>query len=255
MGIPPGWINYSISKTAPNGSWHRLERGEIPLDTNFYTKFSQDLHDSLRWKDFYRAQRAKISELPVETPPVPTLDAKWLFHDMMRSSAAPDPWMFPALRRLKASGHYILAACSNTIIFPEGHELAPRANGTEDHPVKSIFDVFVSSAHVGLRKPDPRIYHLALLKVDEYARAHADTTKGKVLGWKDGIESGDVVFLDDIGENLKAARKEGFRTIKVNLGRTYEAVGELERITGLALAGEHPKISTKPKVNGGNPKI
>ena len=46
----------------------------------------------------------------------------------------------------------------------------------------SIFDVFVSSAHVGIRKPDPRIYHLALEKVDEFARTNAESTRGKALG-------------------------------------------------------------------------
>ena len=35
-----------------------------------------------------------------------------------------------------------------------------------------------------------------------------------------GRGAGDeVVFLDDIGENLKAARERGFGTIKVDLGR------------------------------------
>jgi FMN phosphatase YigB (HAD superfamily) len=50
-----------------------------------------------------------------------------------------------------------------------------------------------------------------------------------------------MVFLDDIGENLKAARKAGMRTIKVNLGRSREAVKELEKITGMKLSGDVEK--------------
>jgi len=63
------------------------------------------------------------------------------------------------------------------------------------------------------------------------------------------------VFLDDIGENLKEARKQGFGTIKVPLGKAYEAVEELEKVTGLQLEGDHPKIPIKPKLRGSKAKI
>ena len=41
------------------------------------------------------------------------------------------------------------------------------------------------------------------------------------------MRGGDVLFLDDIGENCRMAREVGMRTIKVQLGRTEEAVREL----------------------------
>jgi FMN phosphatase YigB (HAD superfamily) len=143
--------------------------------------------------------------------------------------------MYPALLALKSSGKYILAALSNTVIFPPTH---PYANAVGDL-VRGIFDVFISSAHVGLRKPDPKIYELAVKEVDSYARK-----KGG-----EGVNAADILFLDDIGENLKAAKKAGFETVKVNLGRTFEAVDELERITGLKLAGDHPRIAVEPKIS------
>lgn len=250
LGIPPGWVNYSISKTSPNGFWHRLERGEIPLDTAFIEGFSKDLHSPELWQAFYKDQRAKDPRLPENTPPVPGLDADFLFNDMMSSAVSPDPWVYPALKKLKASGKYIVAALSNTVIFPPGHKLH-RPNLASD-PIRSIFDVFISSAHVGLRKPDPRIYELAVQEVDKFARENKDSSRGEELGWKDGVKPGDVLFLDDIGQNLKAASKSGFRTIKVNLGRAFEAVEELEGVTGLALAGDHPKIPIKPKIKSSN---
>ncbi|KAI0016540.1 HAD-like protein [Xylariomycetidae sp. FL0641] len=253
LGIPPGWINYSISKTSPNGWWHRLERGEVPLDDTFYAGFSSDLHDESRWRSFYSAQQAKNPSLPKETPPVPSMDAKWLFNDMMNVSTAPDPWMYPALRKLHESGRFILAAISNTVIFPAGHPLY-RANFFDD-PVRSLFDVFVSSAHVGLRKPDPRMYQHTLREVDKYAKAHSDSEKGRALGWREGVKPEEVVFLDDIGENLKGGKKMGFRTVKVPLGKAYEAVDELEAITGLKLAGDHPRIPIEPKVGPVKAKI
>ncbi|KAK4188025.1 putative hydrolase, partial [Podospora australis] len=253
LGIPPGWVNYSLSKTAPNGFWHRLERGDILLDAAFFEGFNQDLHDPVRWKAFYQAQQAKNPSLPKEIPPVPKLDGEWLFNDMMFSSRAPDPWMFPALQKLRESGKFIVAALSNTIIFPKGHELYQ-----EDYfsgPLRGLFDVFVSSAHVGLRKPDPKIYQHALQKVDGFARANANTERGKAAGWAEGVKAEDVVFLDDIGENLKAAKQAGFGTIKAPLGKAFEAVEELENITGLSLAGDHPKIPIKPNFKGSKSKL
>lgn len=128
LGIPPGWVNYSISRTAPSGFWHRLETGSIPMDAGFFEGFNRDLHDPARWEAFYQAQRARrdpsLPPLPKETPPVPQLDGEWLFHDMMTAARAPDPWMYPALKALKASGRYVVAALSNTVIFP------PRATST-----------------------------------------------------------------------------------------------------------------------------
>ncbi|KAB5525710.1 haloacid dehalogenase-like hydrolase [Coniochaeta sp. 2T2.1] len=243
--IPPGWINYSISRTAPNGFWHKLETGQIPMDKHYFAGFNADLHDEGRWKAFYTAQQAKNPSLPKEIPPLPKIDGEFLFFDMMAASQAPDPWMYPALKKLKADGRFILAALSNTVIFPPEHPYSQKE--FLDDPVRSLFDVFVSSAHVGLRKPDPSIYEMALEKVDEYARKNADTVRGRQNGWGNGVKADEVLFLDDIGENLKAGKKAGFRTFKVSLGRAYEAVEELERVTGLKLEGGHPKVPVELK--------
>lgn len=243
LGIPPGWVNYSLQKSSPNGFWHRLEIGQIPLDEAFYDGFSKDLHNPDLWESFYQSQRAKNPTLPKELPPVPKLDAEWLFTDMMSAAADPDPWMFPALQNLKSSGKYIVAALSNTVIFPPGHSLH-RPDLSND-PVRGLFDVFVSSAHVGLRKPDPKIYQHAVREVDQFARQNASSHRGRQLGWGAGVKAGEILFLDDIGANLKGAKQAGFRTIKVNLGRSFEAVAELEQVTGLKLAGPHPKVAIK----------
>ena len=251
LGIPPGWVNFSISNSAPNGFWHRLERGAIPMDAAFFAGFNRDLHDVVRWEAFYHTQREKNPHLglPVRVPTVPEIDGERLFNEMMRSSQGPDPWMFPALKSLKASGKYIIAALSNTVIFPPGHDLY--TENPADGPVRRIFDIFISSAHVGLRKPDPEIYKLALDMVSNFAtqRAAVDDN-AKRLGWGEGVQAGEILFLDDIGENLRAAKSLGFQTIKVHLGQAFEAVDELERVTGLKLAGDHPKIPSKLSMKG-----
>jgi FMN phosphatase YigB (HAD superfamily) len=75
------------------------------------------------------------------------------------------------------------------------------------------------------------------------------------LGWAVGVRAEEVVFLDDIGENLKAAKAVGFGTIRVPLGRAYEAVEVLEGVTGLKLAGDHPKVPIEPNYKGSKAKI
>lgn len=252
-GIPPGWVNYSISKTSPNGFWHRLERGEILLDDGFYKGFSDDLHDQGRWEAFYKQQAVKNPKLSKEVPRLPSVDAEWLFNEMMTAADHPDPWMHPALLNLRASGKYILAALSNTTIFPPGHKL--HRENFFDEPTRRLFDIFISSAHVGIRKPDPKMYEFALDQVNKYAKGNAKMPKNKGLGWEDGVQPDDIVFLDDIGQNLKEARRQGFRTIKVDLGKAFKAVDELEKVTGLKLAGDHPRIPIEPKITEPKAKI
>jgi FMN phosphatase YigB (HAD superfamily) len=162
---------------------------------------------------------------------------------MMRYSRAPDPWMWPALKALKGSGKYILAALSNTIIIPPEHDHQFASLPPSDD-VRAIFDIFISSAHVGMRKPNEDIYLHALSAVDQHAREHAKTA-GRA-DWAEGVRPSEVLFLDDIGENLKMGKQVGFQTIKVHLGRVFEAVDALEEVTGLPLAGDHPRVPVKP---------
>lgn len=114
---------------------------------------------------------------------------------------------------------------SNTSIFPQGHEF----NEKREDDVREVFEVFVSSAHVGMRKPDREIYEF--------------TEKALREKWPEaGIESGDIVFFDDIGENLKMGKKVGWRTVKVWLGKTEDTVKTLEEITGEKLREERAKL-------------
>ena len=77
----------------------------------------------------------------------------------------------------------------------------------------SCFDVVVESSVVGVRKPEPRFYELALEQL--------------------GVAAADSVFLDDLGVNLKPARAMGMRTIKVT--DPAVALAELSEVTGLDL--------------------
>ena len=176
----------------------------------------------------------------------------------MGAARTPDPHIWPAVLRLRAERKDLLVgALSNTVPFPPDHELArgpdmsapPDAaaaadertivakekagegsgQGAEDGSVAgngrdlaAYFDVFVASAREGLRKPEPRIYELAVRRLDA-----SDRRRGG-----DGVSAAEVVFLDDIGANLKPAREMGMQTVLVRIDDTAAAVRELERIIG-----------------------
>jgi len=191
-------------------------------------------------------------------PEVASIDAKEMFWNMMRTARSPDPYMYPALKKLKQSGKFIIAALSNTIAFPPGirdekgalflsgikvkeikaleigspEDGAGGGIGDEREDIRGLFDVFVSSAHVGMRKPEKRIYDLAISEVQRV---------GKEKGVE--VQAEEITFLDDIGGNLKAARQAGLGTIKVTLGRSKDAVRELEKVVGMSLLrGEDSKL-------------
>ncbi|KAJ1825639.1 hypothetical protein LPJ70_007957, partial [Coemansia sp. RSA 2708] len=79
-----------------------------------------------------------------------------------------------------------------------------------DEIFQALFDEFVESSVVGLRKPDARFYLHAcnLLEV--------------------GPE--EVVFLDDIGKNLRAADRLGMTAVQVEIGREQQAVDAVKKL-------------------------
>lgn len=56
------------------------------------------------------------------------------------------------------------------------------------------FDVVVYSAEVGLRKPDPKIFHLLLNKLD--------------------AQPEETIFVDDFSENIRAAQALGMNSVQ-----------------------------------------
>jgi putative hydrolase of the HAD superfamily len=88
--------------------------------------------------------------------------------------------------------------------------------------VDRLFDTVVDSCEVGVRKPDPRIYHLALER----------------LG---GVAPRDAVLLDDFEVNLAGARAVGLHTVHVG-DDTDAALADLERLLTSPVAGQHPDV-------------
>jgi putative hydrolase of the HAD superfamily len=70
---------------------------------------------------------------------------------------------------------------------PDGRAMA------QELGIADCFDVFVTSAEIGVMKPDPRIYQVALDRL--------------------GITPPEGIFVDDFAVNVEAARQLGLRTI------------------------------------------
>ncbi len=92
----------------------------------------------------------------------------------------------PVLQEIAASGTLELAILNN-----ESREL--NDHRIETFELYSYFDCFLSSCYVGLRKPEPRIYQLALDVLQRDAE--------------------EVVFIDDRERNIEAARALGINGI------------------------------------------
>jgi putative hydrolase of the HAD superfamily len=102
---------------------------------------------------------------------------------------------------IKASGIRTACVTNNVLEFGEGWRSLV--------PVDDLFDTVVDSCHAGVRKPDVRIYRLALDAVDVDAEA--------------------AVFLDDHPANVAAAEALGMRGIVVGRDR-LEAFDRLEAL-------------------------
>jgi len=128
------------------------------------------------------------------------------------------PEMGDAIRKVTASG--FLTACLTNNFKPTSQpERTATTDSAEDEreaavaEVLALFDHVVESSVIGVRKPEPLFYQRAL-----------ETT---------GVAANEVVFLDDLGINLKPAKAIGMHTIKVV--DPDVALAELEQVIGVQL--------------------
>jgi putative hydrolase of the HAD superfamily len=185
-GLPLNAINRVVVAAGEAGAWARLERGELTVQS-FCVPFEADC----------RAHGIAI-------------DGRVLMERIAEASV-PRPRMLEAIRRLRAAGLRVAALTNNWVADTPRH--GPDGPETARMRLDRHFDVFVESAVVGVRKPDPRIYSLVCEKL--------------------GLPPWRVAFLDDIGRNLKPARELGMATIKVD--DPEQTLRELGALLGLDL--------------------
>ena len=117
------------------------------------------------------------------------------------------PEVMAAARALR--GHYQVALLSNA--WPGQAEHVREKFGIDVH---AEFDLYVNSAEVGLRKPDPAIYHLALERL--------------------GVAPEQAIFLDDLLHNVDSAREVGIHAIQ--FVDPVTSLAELEALLGHQVA-------------------
>ena len=122
------------------------------------------------------------------------------------------PEMINALKKIK--GNYVQACLTNNIqsMGDSGFEGNVSASGKHEE-VMSMFDFVFESSKENIRKPDPEFY----LRACE----------------RGNVSPTEVVFLDDLGINLKPAKVLGMSTIKVI--NPQDALHELEDLVDLEL--------------------
>jgi putative hydrolase of the HAD superfamily len=136
-----------------------------------------------------------------------SIDARVMMQRMSEASG-PRPAMLTAIALLRDAGFKVGALTNNW-----GHaEDADRTDGTR--ALRDRFDVFIESSVEGLRKPDPAIYRLACERLEATPE--------------------EMIFLDDIGGNLKPALAMGMATIKVD--EPEHALRELSALVGFGLS-------------------
>ncbi len=180
-GLPEGFLR-TVNATDPDANaWARLERNELTVGG---------------FDEAFAAESAALGHA------VRGSEVLGLLAGDVR------PAMVEAVRRCRE--RLATALLTNNVVAVDAEAMAGTAHGE----VLGHFDVIIESSKVGVRKPEPRFYELALEAL--------------------GIEAHEAVFLDDLGVNLKPARAMGMATIKV--GDPAVALAELETIVGFPLA-------------------
>ena len=159
--------------------WHRLERGEI---------------------DFLSARegiQAHARERGFEADPIE------LFVRMGANGGIRGE-VLELASRIKAGGYRAAIVTNNAREF--------RERWVRSIPVEAICHEIVDSSEIGIRKPDPRIFEHALVR----------------LG---GIAPDRALFVDDFPANVEAARALGLHGVL--MGDDYhEAIREIEALIG-----------------------
>lgn len=210
LKLPVNYLNALVTAHGREGAFQRLERGELAM-ADFLPLFGQQMSDVELGNQAYRVYLKRSGR---DCPDLPTslqIDGADLWGEMMAEVHNVDQIIVHAIERLRARG-LVVAALTNNWAAAED-EAAPDAR-----MLREMFDHYIESSVVGLRKPDPAIFQHTLDLL--------------------GVKGSETAFLDDIGLNLKSAATLGIRGVRVLPGKSEAAVRELEQLVGFPLRGD-----------------
>ncbi|KAJ1964623.1 hypothetical protein GGI12_001291 [Dipsacomyces acuminosporus] len=202
-GLPANYINVALSKKGANGAFQRYERGEVSHEV-FIDQWTEELNQASENNAAYRKYLARRHldtrmVLPKET----RINGGVLFSRMMDIAQQPNDCIVALIRSLKAAGYKVAALTNN-------FQNDTTSGKMRDEFFGELFDEFVESSVVGLRKPDPKFYMHACNLLE--------------------VRPSETIFLDDIGANLRAAKNLGMAAVQVQIGKELEAVEHVKRI-------------------------
>ena len=206
------WDFGGVLTTSPFEAFNRYESANgLPRD--FIRSVNTMNYTDNAWAQFESSRiseeefdRAFLAETTAAGHPVRGRDVLPLLGGDVR------PRMVEVLSRVKRD--FRVACLTNNVKSGHGPgmaESAARAAAVSE--VMALFDHVIESSKEGMRKPDPRIYRLACERL--------------------AVTPQTVVYLDDLGVNLKPARALGMTTIKV-VDET-QAIADLGATLGIAL--------------------
>ncbi|MBA1148257.1 HAD-IA family hydrolase [Ectothiorhodospiraceae bacterium WFHF3C12] len=211
------WDFGGVFTTSPFEAFRRFE-AENGLPRDFLRGINATDPDTNAWARFERSEltleefdRAFEAESAAAGYPVPGSKVIELLAGDVR------PEMVAALRRIREA--YRVACITNNVRAGEGRGMQRSAEmATEIEAIMDLFEMVIESSKIGVRKPDPRIYEHACEAM--------------------AVAPQEVVYLDDLGVNLKPARALGMTTIKVV--EPAEALAALEDVLGIELTDLTP---------------
>nr|XP_042704865.1 bifunctional epoxide hydrolase 2 [Chrysemys picta bellii] len=193
LHLPRNFLQNVIVGAGPDGPYARAMRGEIAL-SQMVSELEEDC------KKFAASSGAPLPE---------TFSVAQVFEDFTTQGKL-NTAVLQAAVTLRNNGFRTCVLTNNWIDDgPQRHITALVLSLLRRH-----FDLVIESCHVGLKKPDPRIYEYAL-----------GVLKAKPQ---------EVIFLDDIDANLKPAREMGIATILVK--DTDAALKELQDLCGIQVS-------------------
>jgi putative hydrolase of the HAD superfamily len=206
------WDFGGVLTTSPFEAFAKFEAARN-LPENFVRQINSTNPDSNAWARFERSEvsldefdalfEAESSALG---HPVPGKEIIKLLAGNVR------PNMVTALKR--CAEKFNCTCLTNNVAAGKGPGMTrDAAMQAEVTAVMGLFNQVIESSKIGLRKPDPKIYEYACEQM--------------------GVTPDQVVYLDDLGINLKPAAAMGMKTIKVV--SEEQALQDLEAAVGFSL--------------------
>lgn len=167
-------------------------------DTNAWAKFESN---QVSLKEF---DALFLKESTAAGHPIPGTEIIKLLSGDVR------PRMIEVLKRCKQS--YKVSCLTNNVRAGSGPGMSRSPeSAAEVATAMALFDHVLQSSKEGMRKPQPEFYLLACERM--------------------AVEPNEVVYLDDLGINLKPARQLGMQTIKVV--SEQQGIEDLSKVLGI----------------------